>query len=78
MNLTGIPASKWKTINKGKNEAGWIWYQTVEASSGGKLVVGDYGTGKKGSYLLILVTTEEDYQVHKSDYHTWYDSIRLN
>lgn len=75
--LTGIPSKAWKTINKGENEGGWIWYRTVEASDGKTLVIGDYGTGKKGSYLLVLVTTEKDYEEHKADYATWYQSIRL-
>jgi len=76
--LTGIPSSAWKTINKGENEAGWIWYRTVEASKNGKLILGDYGTGSKGSYLLILQTTEDDYDEYESDYEYWYQSIRLH
>jgi hypothetical protein len=76
--LTGIPNSAWKTINEGENQAGWIWFRTVEASQGGKLILGDYGTGKRGSYLLILETTESDYREYKADYEKWYASIRLN
>ncbi len=75
--LTGIPAQYWKQINEGKNESGWNWYRTVEASNKGVLVLGDYGTGKMGSYLLILVTTVSDYEEYESDYEAWYRSIRL-
>ena len=75
--ITGIPARYWKQINEGRNEAGWIWYRTVEASDGTNLVIGDYGTGRMGSYLLILVTTELDYWEDESDYETGYQSIRL-
>jgi hypothetical protein len=75
--LTGIPADYWEQINEGENEAGWIWYRTVEASRNGVLVLGDYGTGRTGSYLLILQTTESDYAAYESDYETWYKSIRL-
>lgn len=75
--LTGIEASDWKTIDKGANQNGWNWYRTVEAKSGGKLIFGGYGTGKKGSYMLLLQTTEKDYAEYKADYQAWYDSITL-
>ena len=76
--ITGIPASKWKQVHSGKNEGGWNWWKTVEASNGHDLVVADYGTGKKGSYLIILITTEEDYAEHKADYKTWWESVTLH
>jgi hypothetical protein len=76
--LTGIPASAWTQINEGKNQAGWKWYRTVEAIRGGKLIVGDYGTGPKGSYLILLETTESDYEENKAAYKTWYQSIQLD
>ena len=76
--LTGIPAGYWKQIDQGRNDNGWNWYRTVRASRNGVLVFGGYGTGRRGSYLLILETTERDYQAYKSDYHEWYESIRLH
>jgi hypothetical protein len=76
--LTGIPASAWTQINEGENQGGWKWYRTVEAVRNGKLIVGDYGTGPKGSYLIILQTTVSDYEENKADYKTWYQSIRLD
>ena len=76
--LTGIPSDAWTQIGKGENQAGWVWYRTVKASGGGKLVIGDYGVGSKSSYLLIIVTTESDYAEYKSEYEKWYRSIQLN
>ena len=76
--LTGIPSNNWVTVTKGENTAGWTWYHTVEAGNGGTLYVGDFGVGKQGSYLLILQTTESDYNSYKDDYKTWYQSIRLH
>ena len=77
VDLTGIPDRYWSTIDKGRDENGWVWYRTVEASSQGRLVVGGYGIGRRGSYLLILETTERDYRDYKSDYKDWYNSIHL-
>ena len=75
--LTGIPSSAWTQLKEGKNAGGWIWYRTVVASKGGKLIIGDYGAGKKASYLLILETTESDYKENKADYVKWYESIQI-
>jgi hypothetical protein len=75
--FTGISANHWKQVDKGENKNGWKWYRTVEATDGKTLIFGGYGTGPKGSYLLLIRTTNRDYQEHKNDYRKWYDSIRL-
>jgi len=49
----------------------------VEATDGTVLLFGVYGTGPKGSYLILLQTTVKDYEEHKADYRKWYDSITL-
>lgn len=76
--LTGIPGSFWTTVSQGENKQGWTWYRTVQARGNGKVIVGDYGTGKRGSYLLILETTEADFKQYEPDYVKWYQSIRLH
>ena len=73
--MTGVDGRHWKVINEGRNENGWNWFVTVEASVNGQLYFGDYGTGPKGSYLLMLRTTERDNRQHESDYKAWYESI---
>jgi hypothetical protein len=75
--LTGISGNYWKQINSGKGENGWTWFRTVEAGLGERLVFGDYGLGPRGSYLIVVDTTETDYRHYKSDYKEWYRSIRL-
>jgi len=74
---TRVPASYWKDIKSGKNSNGWIWYKTVEARYNGKLLFGGYGVGSKGSYLVVLETTVEDFTNYRADYLKWYDSVRL-
>jgi len=77
VNLTGVGAGHWKQVDKGQNKNGWKWYHTVEATDGKTLLFGGYGTGPKGSYLILLQTTVKDYEEHKADYHKWYNSITL-
>jgi hypothetical protein len=74
--VSGIADRHWKIINRGTNQDGWTWFRTAEASDGRVLIIADYGTGPRGSYLLLR-TTEEDYAKHKADYTTWYEGIRL-
>ena len=75
--LTGIPPDAWTEIDKGQGN-GWTWYRTVKATQGSKLVFGGYGVGPKGSYLLIIVTTPDDFTAHRADYEEWYKSIHLH
>lgn len=75
--VTGIPADSWVQIDEGSGN-GWKWYKTVKATRGSKVLFGGYGTGPKGSYLLLIETTESDFRDDRSDYQTWYDSIRLD
>jgi hypothetical protein len=75
--VTGIAPANWKQIDRGQNRNGWNWFRTVEAVAGQQLIFGGYGTGPKGSYLVLLQTTVGDYEAHKADYRRWYDSIAL-
>lgn len=75
--MLGIPSSEWETVDQGKVSNGWKWYRTVKASHGDVVLYGGYGTGAKGSYLLVLKTSEEDFGEHESDYQKWYRSIQL-
>jgi hypothetical protein len=75
--ITGVAAAHWKQIDRGQNRNGWTWFRTVEAVDGQKLIFGRYGTGAKGSYLVLLQTTVRDYEEHKADYRKWYNSVTL-
>lgn len=75
--VTRIGEDHWTQIDKGEDSAGWKWYRTVKARTGGRVAFGGYGVGRKGSYLLLLVTTQEDFDAYRSDYEHWYESVRL-
>jgi hypothetical protein len=75
--VTGIPAENWTEVDKGSGD-GWNWYKTVKATKGTELVYGGYGTGPKGSYLLLIITTKSDFTEYRAEYEKWYNSIRLN
>jgi hypothetical protein len=74
---TGVDAKLWKEVDSGKGH-GWNWYKTVKATDGKIVVFGGYGTGPRGTYLVLLRTTAADYAAHEADYTTWYGSVKLN
>ena len=73
----GISAKNWTKVDSGKDKSGWKWYEIYEASHEGTLIFAGMGTGPKGSYLLFLKTTKEDYEKHKPEYKEWFASVRL-
>jgi|TARA_Y100000310_G_scaffold342703_1_gene447012 hypothetical protein len=76
--LTKISTDAWEVVDEGEESLGWIWYRTVRSSVNGKAIFGGYGTGSKGSYMLLVKTTDEDLKVHQEDYWNWYRSISLH
>lgn len=74
---TGVPARYWQKIDEGTNSNGWVWYRTVRAHYNNELLFGGYGVGNRGSYMLVLVTTADDFENNKADFIKWYHSIRL-
>ncbi len=74
--LAGIPGRYWKEVDSGEG-SGWKWFKTVRAEYDGKVVYGGYGTGRRGSYLLLIKTTEEDFEEYETDYMYWYESVQL-
>ena len=60
-NASGLESS----IDKGQGN-GWTWYRTLNATQGPKLVFGGYGVVTKGSHLLIIVTTPDDFAAHRA------------
>ena len=75
---TGIAAKHWKHIDEGKNRRGWTWYKTVVAEKAGRMIVGGYGVGPKGSFLMLMETTKGDYDRNKAEYDLWYSGVYLS
>jgi hypothetical protein len=77
--LTGVPAAGWRQIDKGRNASGWKWWQTYEArnDAADRVLFTVLGTGRRGSYILFLGTTQQDFTVHRRLYDQWYRSLSL-
>jgi hypothetical protein len=75
--LTGLDASKWTVIDKGDDRRGCAWYRVVLAEKDGHVIFGGYGVGSKSSYLMLLVTTKDDFRKHERAYRTWYSSVTV-
>lgn len=73
----GIPATQWKQIDQRKNQRGWERMRTFQATKDALVVFGIYGVGPKGSYLLYMETTADDFKKNRAEYQKWHDSLRL-
>ena len=77
--LTGVPAAGWRKVDQGRNAAGWKWWHTYEArnDAAGRVLYTVLGTGRRGSYILFLDTSQADFTRHRALYKQWYDSLTL-
>jgi hypothetical protein len=73
---TGIDDDAWEEVDSGSG-GGWRWYRTVRARSGGRVIYGGYGTGPRGSYLLLVRAPASDFDAARADFEHWYESVRL-
>lgn len=77
--LTGVPAAGWRKTDQGSRANGWNWWQTYEArnDAAGRVLFTVLGTGKRGSYILFLGTSQADFVAHRALYDQWYRSLSL-
>ena len=77
--LSGIPGSAWSKTDEGKRVAGWNWWQTyrVRNDAAGRVLFTVLGTGKRGSYILFLSTSQADLAAHSALYDQWYRNLTL-
>lgn len=77
--LTGVPAKGWRKTDQGESRSGWNWWQTYEARNDatGRILFTVLGTGRRGSYILFLGTSQADFVAHRALYGQWYRSLSL-
>ena len=75
---TGIPAADWHQEAKGTDTQGFKWFEAYSAEGEGKIMAAYLGVGPKGSYLLYVMTTPEEYEAHKAAFEKWQGSIHAH
>jgi hypothetical protein len=83
--VTGIPADAWSKVDEGVGRRdglgahGWSFWRTYLAKNSRthRMVYAVLGYGPRGSYLLLLGTTEADYVAHERLYQQWYQSLTV-
>ena len=77
--LTKIPAAAWRLEDQGSGRNGWKWWRTYQApiEGSGRIIFAVLGTGPRGSYVLFLETTREDFTANRPLYQQWYKSLKL-
>lgn len=79
ISVTKVPGPGWRKTDEGRNANGWKWWRTYRASLAGqdRVLFAVLGTGKRGSYMLLLETSEADFAAHQALYEQWYRSLTL-
>lgn len=77
--LTGVPGPAWTKTDAGRKKAGWNWWETymVRNDAAGRVLFTVLGTGKRGSYILFLGTSQADFAANNALYQQWYSSLTL-
>jgi hypothetical protein len=63
--------------DQGKGANGWKWWRTYRATNDTHVVFAVLGTGRRGSYVIFLKTTIDDYNSGQAAYQKWYESLTL-
>jgi hypothetical protein len=67
----------WEEIDSGENYRGWTWYRTGFATKGNNVLLGGYGVGPRGSFLMLLKTTKKQFEANEAAFRFWYESVVL-
>jgi hypothetical protein len=76
--ISKIGEDHWTLIDEGEDdENGWAWYRAYKASHDGKVAYAGLGVGPKGSYLLMITTSDLDDAIYADDYAKWYTTLSV-
>jgi hypothetical protein len=77
--VTKVPGPAWQKTDEGRNANGWKWWRTYKARLAGqeRVLFAVLGTGPRGSYMLLLETSEGDFARNAALYDQWYRSLTL-
>ena len=75
--IINIPAEQWNKLKEGKNNSGWEWYKVIKALKDETLYLGGYGLGSKGNYIILMKTSNSDFEANETEYLEWFSSIEL-
>lgn len=78
IHVSKIPAKHWRITTHAKNEGGRDWYRIAFATDGKDVVWAKYGTGPKGSFLVVLKTTVKFSVENPKALGAFADSITLD
>lgn len=75
--ISGMERKHWTVKKTVKSKSGWVWYTIARAAHGKKVALAVYGLGRKGSYLMLLVTTEADSRRRRAAQARWTNGAKL-
>lgn len=75
--LSGVERRHWTVIKTVKARRGWVWYCPASAAHGRKVVRAVYGLGRRGTFLMLLITDRGEARKSRSAHRRWARSVHL-
>ncbi len=77
--VTGIPAEHWKRVSDPMRDtpAGFSSVESWTASDGKGLLIAILGHGPRGSYVIFVITSVDEYKKAQPEFVRWAESIKV-
>jgi hypothetical protein len=75
--LSGIARKSWKVKRTRKARQGWIWFSITQGAQDKQRAFALYGKGRKGMYLLLLLTSRAGARKHRAAITRWTRGVTL-
>jgi len=75
--ITGTERKHWTVIKTVKARGGWVWYCPAKARHNKNAFFAVYGIGRKGTYLMLLITSRAGARKHRAALVRWTRGVKL-
>ena len=75
--LSGVERKRWKVKRTRKARGGWVWYNIARGVRGKRVAFAVYGLGRKGTYLMLVITSRRGARKHRAAITRWTRGVKL-
>jgi hypothetical protein len=76
--ITKVPGKYWLVVDSKEKTGGWTWFRVAVATNGKDVLWAKYGTGPKGSYLVVVKSTLAFSRTHATEMRNFAEGIVLD
>jgi hypothetical protein len=75
--LSGVARKSWKVKRTRKAKQGWFWFNITRGAQGKRRAFALYGKGRKGMYVVLLLTDRAGARRHRAAIARWIRGVKL-